>query len=236
MKSLNLFLIISLFVMIFGQDCTISNTKNNGVTNYESCKDYTTSSSSKVCCYVKGEDDIGNTISACQELTGTEIGALTDLNEIQGYSNIIRHYYLKADCNLGKEISLCDPNDQRSETSLSVDYCSKYKVIRALGIDNDSKCCYVSGVSVDKKNVYSCVGIEPFFYDKETMANDIESGEYERLGALTNIKIECPGDGDSANFYSVSIVTFIIALFFLWFGSSWVIKKFKKDIKLIYWF
>ena len=213
MKSFNLVLIISLVGMILGQDCTISNSKNDGATNYESCQDYTTSSVSKVCCYVNGEDSKGNKISACQELTGTEVGALKDLDQLEKYYALLTDYYLKADCNLGKEISLCNPNDHRSETSLSVDYCSKYKVVRILGIDDDSKCCYVSGVSVDKKNVYSCVGIDFIMNDKEFLTNKIESGEYKRLGALTNIKIECPGD--SANFYAVSIVSFIIALLFI---------------------
>ena len=213
MKLLNFILITSLFALIFGQACTIRNTKNKGATEYASCQDYVASSSNKRCCYVKGEDDKGNSVSACQELTGTEKGASKDLRDIEGYSSLYRYYYLKADCDLGNEISLCDPDDQRSENSLSVDYCSKHKVVRLLGVDDDSKCCKVSGVSVDKKNVYSCVGIDSIMYDKESMANEIESGDYERLGALTNIKIECPGD--SANYYSVSMVSFIFALLFL---------------------
>ena len=213
MKPLNLILIISLISLISGQTCTIRKTKNAGATNYASCQSYTTSSDSKRCCYVKGEDDYGNSVSACQELIATEKGAYTDLREVSGYTSLIRYYYLKADCNFGSEIILCDPDDQESETSLSVDYCSKHKVVRITGIDDDSKCCSLSGVSVNNKNVYSCVGISSYLYDKKYMTNEIESGEYERLGALTNIKIECPGD--SANFYSASMISFIFALIFL---------------------
>ena len=96
---------------------------------------------------------------------------------------------------MGKEISLCDPDDRKSYSPLSIDYCSKYSVVTISGVDEDSKCCYITGVSVDKKNVYSCVGISPYIYTIDERKNEIESGDYKRLGALTNINIQCAANG-----------------------------------------
>ena len=62
-----------------------------------------------------------------------------------------RYYYLTADCHLDKEISLCHPDDKKSYSPLSVDYCSKYSVIGIDGVEKDFKCCYITGVSDDKK-------------------------------------------------------------------------------------
>ena len=76
MKAFILILVSFLIATIIGQTCNIANTKDNGATDYESCQEYTTSSTSKLCCYVKGKDKNENSISACQELTGTEKGAL----------------------------------------------------------------------------------------------------------------------------------------------------------------
>jgi len=156
-------------------------------------------------------DDEENPISACAELTGTVKGALKDLDELEGYSSLLKNYYLNADCHLDKEISLCDPDDRKSDTPLSADYCSKYPTVLITGVDEDFNCCYVSGVSVDKKNVYSCVGIEPLIYTIDERKNEIESGNFERLGALTDIKIECTSSS-SANFHSISIISLILSI------------------------
>ena len=211
MKILYLILIFSLISLNLGDRCTIANSKYDDVKSYEDCKAYTTSSTSKLCCYVNGVDDEENPISACAELTGTVKGALKDLDELEGYSSLLKNYYLNADCHLDKEISLCDPDDRKSDTPLSADYCSKYPTVLITGVDEDFNCCYVSGVSVDKKNVYSCVGIEPLIYTIDERKNEIESGNFERLGALTDIKIECTSSS-SANFHSISIISLILSI------------------------
>jgi hypothetical protein len=211
MKIFCLILISSLISLNLGDRCTIANSKYDDVKSYEDCQTYTTSSTSKLCCYVNGVDDEENPISACAELTGTVKGALKDLDEVEGYSSLLKNYYLNADCHLDKEISLCDPDDRKSDTPLSADYCSKYPTVLITGVDEDFNCCYVSGVSVDKKNVYSCVGIEPIIYTIEERKNEIESGNFERLGALTDIKIECTSSS-SANFHSISIISLIISI------------------------
>jgi len=211
MKIFCLILISSLISLNLGDRCTIANSKDDNIKSYEDCQDYTTSSTSKLCCYVYGVDDEENTISACAELTGTVKGALKDLDEVEGYSSLLKNYYLNADCHLDKEISLCDPDDRKSDTPLSADYCSKYPTVLITGVDEDFNCCYVSGVSVDKKNVYSCVGIEPLIYTIDERKNEIESGNFERLGALTDIKIECTSSS-SANFHSISIISLILSI------------------------
>ena len=211
MKIFCLILITSLISLNLGDRCTIANSKDDNVKSYEDCQDYTTSSTSKLCCYVNGVDDEENPISACAELTGTVKGALKDLDELEGYSSLLKNYYLNADCHLDKEISLCDPDDRKSDTPLSADYCSKYPTVLITGVDEDFNCCYVSGVSVDKKNVYSCVGIEPLIYTIDERKNEIESGNFERLGALTDIKIECTSSS-SANFHSISIISLILSI------------------------
>ena len=211
MKIFCLILISFLISLNLGDRCSIANSKYDDVKSYEDCQAYTTSSTSKLCCYVNGVDDEENPISACAELTGTVKGALKDLDEVEGYSSLLKNYYLNADCHLDKEISLCDPDDRKSDTPLSADYCSKYPTVLITGVDEDFNCCYVSGVSVDKKNVYSCVGIEPLIYTIDERKNEIESGNFERLGALTDIKIECTSSS-SANFHSISIISLILSI------------------------
>ena len=214
-----LFLLVSLIPIIFGlESCKISYTLSNDITNFEGCQIFSTSSSDKKCCYVKGKDKNGNDISACNELTGTERGAYKDLLELEGYFSQYKNYYLEADCNLGKKIALCDPDDRKSYSPLSVDECQKHSVVRLTGVDDESQCCYVSGVSVDNKNVYSCVGISQYFYTESDLKKEIESGNYKRLGALTNIKIECPGSNSNSNsqFYLYKAgLSLIIILFYL---------------------
>ena len=209
MNLFSLIIISSLISLNLGDPCSLDKTKNKNVKSYEDCKAYTTSSTSKKCCYVNGVDKNENSISACSELTGTVKGALKDLNELEGLLTSYKDYYLDADCNLDKEISICNPDDRKSDTPLSVDYCSKYSTVLITGVDESFKCCYVTGVSVDEKNVYSCVGIEPLIYDIDERKDEIESGDFKRLGALTNIKIECPSSS-AANFYSISIISLLL--------------------------
>ena len=211
MKTFILFLLTSLIGFILLADpCKISSSNGTNVSKYEDCQVYSTSSSDKLCCYVKGADEKENPISACTELTGTVKGALKDLNELEGYSSSYRNYYLNADCHLDKEISLCHPDDRKSDTPLSVDYCSKYPTVLITGVDEDFNCCYITGVSVDKKNVYSCVGISPYIYTIDYRKNEIESGDFKRLGALTNINIQC-----ASNNYSISIISVLLSILFI---------------------
>ena len=111
---------------------------------------------------------------------------------------------------MDKEISLCHPDDRKSDTPLSVDYCSKYPTVLITGVDEDFNCCYITGVSVDKKNVYSCVGISPYIYTIDYRKNEIESGDFKRLGALTNINIQC-----ASNNYSISIISVLLSILFI---------------------
>ena len=157
MKTFILFLLTSLIGSILLADpCEISYSNDKNVTKYEDCQVYSTSSFDKLCCYVKGTDRKENPISACSEFRRTVEEALKDLDYLEVLLNYERYYYLNADCHLDKEISLCHPDDKKSYSPLSVDYCSKYSVVGIDGVDKDSKCCYITGVSVDKKNVYSC--------------------------------------------------------------------------------
>jgi len=213
MKAFTLILISFLIDLVLGASfCNIAYSNNTNVTTFEDCKAYTTSSSDKFCCYVNGADKKENPISACAELTGTVRGALKDLNDLEGALSTMRYYYLKADCHLDKEISICHPDDKKSYSPLSADYCSKYSVVETVtGVDDKSKCCYVSGISVDKKNVYSCIGIDNIFYTIDERKNEIENGDFERLGALTDIKIEC----SIANFYSISIISLLLSILFI---------------------
>ena len=164
MKVFILLLISFLICLVLGAESwNIANSNDTNVTTFEDCKAYSTSSD-KFCWYVSGADKNENPISACAALTGAVKGALKDLNNLEVYSSTMRNYYLKADCHLDKEISICHPDDKKSYSPLSADYCSKYSVVLIDGVDDESKCCYISGVSVDKKNVYSCVGIDQYVY------------------------------------------------------------------------
>ena len=62
-----------------------------------------------------------------------------------------------------------------------------------------------------KKNVYSCVGIDQYAYTIDERKKEIESGDFKRLGALTDIKIEC----SLANYYSISIISLLISILFI---------------------
>ena len=210
MNLFSLIIISSLISLNLGDPCSLDKTKNKNVKSYEDCQAYTTSSTSKKCCYVNGVDKNENSISACSELTGTVKGALKDLNELEGLLTSYKDYYLDADCNLDKEISICNPDDRKSDTPLSVDYCSKYPTVLITGVDEDFNCCYITGVSVDKKNVYSCVGISPYIYTIDYRKNEIESGDFKRLGALTNINIQC-----ASNNYSISIISVLLSILFI---------------------
>ena len=209
MKILVLITTFSLIGIIFGaSSCTISQTKDDNINNFEDCRNYSTSSTDKICCYVNGKDKNENTISACNELTGTIKGAFKDLKELEGLTSSFKNYYLNADCNLGQIISLCDPDDKKSESPLSVEECSKYTVVNIDGVSEDSKCCYVTGKSVSNKNVYSCARNDKYVYTIDEMKKQIESGDYTRLGALNDVNIVCPNYG---KFYSVSIISLLFA-------------------------
>ena len=216
MKIFILFLLTSLKGSNLLKDpCEISYSNESYVTNYEDCQlYYSTSRFGTQCCYVKGADRKGNPISACAELRNTVEEALKDLDYLETTLTRIRIYYLDADCNFDKEISICQPDDRKSYTPLSVDYCSKYPVIGAFGVEKDSKCCYVTGINAENKNVYSCIEVSPTFsedtYAKNVQKNKIKNGEFERLGALTNIDIQC-----AANLYSISIISFLFSILFL---------------------
>ena len=215
-----LILVIAFFLIgvnLGAETCTIRKTKDQSIKNFEDCKSYSTSSESKVCCYVNGTDTKENAISACNELTGTVKGALKDLKELGGLSSDFRSYYLSADCNLGQTLSICYPDDKKSESPLSVEQCSKYPVVNIDGVSENSKCCYVTGISVSKKNVYSCARNDDYVYTIKKKKKQIESGKYQRLGALTNVNIVCPSPSPSpsyGNYYSLSIISLIYTLLF----------------------
>ena len=216
MKILSLAIAFSLIGMIFGVlECKIGNTKDKNINNFADCRNDTTTEEDKVCCYVNGKDKDENTISACNELTGTVKGALKDLNSLEGLLSDYKDYYLNADCNLGQILSICDPDDKKSESPLSVEQCSKYPVVNIDGVSENSKCCYVTGISVSKKNVYSCARNDDYVYTIQEMKKQIESGKYQRLGALTNVNIVCPSPSPSpsyGNYYSISIISLIYTL------------------------
>ena len=97
-------ILLCLTPIILNSTCTISYSNSEEISSFDDCKDYTTKSENKVCCYVKGVDTKSNEISACSEFTGTEKGVAKDLYDLEG--SIIKKYYLEADCNLGKKF-LC---------------------------------------------------------------------------------------------------------------------------------
>ena len=99
---------------------------------------------------MKRKDKNETSISACAELSSKENDTLKDLKYLEGYYSKQKSYYLTADCNLGKEIALCDPDDRKSDIPLSKEICFNYTVVRLLGIDSDSNCCYVTGINDDK--------------------------------------------------------------------------------------
>ena len=188
-------ILLCLTPIILNSTCTISYSNSEEISSFDDCKDYTTKSENKVCCYVKGVDTKSNEISACSEFTGTEKGVAKDLYDLEG--SIIKKYYLEADCNLGKKISLCDPDDNKSDTPLSTNICKSHISVTLTGVKEDMECCYLTGKNAQKKEVYSCIGIDEYLYDKEYRINEVESGTYERLGGLTDVKIECSSSSSS---------------------------------------
>lgn len=203
------FLLSSCPIILNLESCDISSTRYKDISSFNDCKAYSTTSDNKVCCYVKGQDKDNKNISACNELTGTEKGALKDLYDLEGpYS---RKYYLEADCNLGKKITLCDPDDQRSNSPLSTDICKQYYYVSYSGVDENMKCCYVTGKNVKNENVYSCVGVDPYFYTEKDRTNQIESGKFERLGALKDVKISC-ASSSLFSFLFLLITLFVLIL------------------------
>ena len=208
-----------LFLIQFIQSdtkCSIKNTKDQEISSYKDCKSITTSSENKLCCYVSGFDNKENKISACNEFSGTEKGVATDLYDLEG---ILKEYYLQVDCNFTKKISLCDPDDMKSDTPLSYDICKNKYNVDILGIDDDMKCCYLTAKNVQNKDVYSCVGIDNYFNTISEMKNKLESGDYERIGALKDVEIICNSntksnsdDSSNSSFLSQSLFIFLILM------------------------
>ena len=208
-----------LFLIQFIQSdtkCSIKNTKDQEISSYKDCKSITTSSENKLCCYVSGFDNKENKISACNEFSGTEKGVATDLYDLEG---IFKEYYLQVDCNFTKKISLCDPDDMKSDTPLSYDICKNKYNVGILGIDDDMKCCYLTAKNVQNKDVYSCVGIDNYFNTISEMKNQLESGDYERIGALKDVEIICNSntksnsdDSSNSSFLSQSLFIFLILM------------------------
>ena len=203
---LSLILLCMSPLILSADTCKIDRTKGQEISSFNDFKSYTTTSDSKVCCYVKGKDTDNNDVSACNELTGTEKGAAKDLYELEGY---LRKYYLEADCGLGKTISLCDPDDMKSDTPLSTKICKDHYYVGITGIYDDMKCCYLTGKNTQNKEVYSCIGIDDILYDKKSRITEVESGNFKRLGALTDVKIIC-----KASFVS-GYLTLLVTLFSL---------------------
>ena len=133
-----------------------------------------------------------------------------DLSELEG--TFSKKYYLEADCNLGKTLKLCNPDDQRSNSPLSIDICKQYPYVSYTGIiKEDVKCCYVTGKNVKNENVYSCVGVDPPDYTEEVITNQIKTGIFERLGALTDVKIFC-ASSSLFSFLFLLITLFVLIL------------------------
>ena len=152
MKTFILLLLTSLIgSILLAVPCEISYSNDTNVTNYEDCQAYSTSRFNELCCYVKGEDKRENPISASAELRNAVEEALKELDYLEVLLTYERYYYLTADWHLGQEISLCHPDDKKSFSPLSVDYCSKYSAIGINGVEKDFKCCYITRVNVDKK-------------------------------------------------------------------------------------
>ena len=78
------------------------------------------------------------------------------------------------------------------------------------GVEKNYKCCYIIGVSDDKKNIYSCIGIIQDTYTINFQKYKIGNGDYKRLGALTNINIQCV-----ANRFSISIISLLLSTLFI---------------------
>ena len=196
-------------LILNAESCKIDSTNDKNITSFDDCKGYSVSSDSKLCCYVSGQDEKNNDISACQELTGTEKGIAKDLYDLQELS-FTTEYYLQADCNLGKKISICDPDATKSDTPLSTNICKNYLNVGITGINEDMKCCYLTGKNVQNKDVYACVGTDDYFYTIDDRKSEIESGKFKRLGALKDIKIVC----NSSSFIS-SFLSLLVALYSL---------------------
>ena len=196
-------------LILNAESCKIEITRDKGASSFNDCKGYSVSSDSKVCCYVSGQDRDFKDISGCQELTGTEKAAVVELYDL--VSPLYRNYYLQADCNFGKKTSLCDPDDTKSDKPLSTDICKNFMNVGVTGINEDMECCYLTGKSVQNKDVYSCVGIDQYMYIIADRKNEIESGKFKRLGALKDIQIVC-GSSFLSGFLPLLVVLYSLIL------------------------
>lgn len=198
-------------LILNAESCKIDYTNDKNVTSFDNCKGYSVSSESKICCYVSGQDNENNDISACQELTGTEKGIAKDLFDLQELSFSTK-YYLQADCNLGKKISICDPDATKSDTPLSLNICKNYNSVSYSGILEDMKCCYLTGKNVQNKDVYACIGTDEYFYTIDDRKSEIESGKFKRLGALKDVNIVCNSSSFISSFLSLLVALFCLLL------------------------
>ena len=205
-----------LFLIQFIQSdtpCSIESTKDQNISGFNDCKSISTSSIYNLCCYVSGFDNEENKISACSEFSGTEKGVAKDLFDLEGF---FKDYYLQVDCNFTKKISLCHPDDMKSDTPLSYDICKQNYYVGFYDND-DVECCYLTGKNVQNKDVYSCVGIDNYFSTISDMKNELESGKYKRIGALKDVEIICKfnSNNDSSSdssFLSHSLFIFLILM------------------------
>ena len=198
-------------LILNAESCKIDYTNDKNITSFDNCKGYSVSSESKICCYVSGQDNNNNDISACQELTGTEKGIAKDLFDLQELSFSTK-YYLQADCNLGKKISICDPDATKSDTPLSLNICKNYNSVSYSGIQEDMKCCYLTGKNVQNKDVYACIGTDEYFYTIDDRKSEIESGKFKRLGALKDVNIVCNSSSFISSFLSLLVALFCLLL------------------------
>ena len=105
----------------------------------------------------------------------------------------------------------------KSDTPLSNDICKNNYNVGVMGIDEDMKCCYLTGKNVQNKDVYSCVGTDNYFNTISDVKNQLESGYYKRIGALKDVEIICKfnSNNDSSSdssFLSQSLFIFLILM------------------------
>ena len=209
-----LFLLIASFSFIdlifCAIPCRIEDTKDQNITNFEGCQSFSKAISENVCCYVQGKGENETSISACAELSPKVNDSLKDLKYLEGFYSNQKKYYLNAICETGKEIGLCDPDDRKSDTPLSAEYCANFTVVRLFGADKNASCCYLHGKNGSNNDVYSCIGKDSYIYTEDELKSEIENGDFKRLGVLSSISIECL----KANFYSISIIYLILTLLY----------------------
>jgi hypothetical protein len=214
MKILTLILIVSLISNIFSaESCDLTTTKDKSISSFSDCQGYSTYSKDKICCYLKGVDNTKEApvkFEGCTQFTGTEKAALDEFYklDVEGTWKGRNQYLDFADCNFANKIALCEPEDRMSDTPLSAGICSQYKYVPYGSVNKFYDCCYITGTTVDKKKVYTCGGIWQKVDDK--VINEIELGNYKRLGPLNDVKYEC-----NSSAISISLISFLLALLYI---------------------